>query len=133
MRLHDWQLRYAKECNKWRDAPFKWGEHDCCLWAANIVLALTGQDFANDLRFSYDSALGAAKVLERLGGVEAIATAALGEPVPVLMAGVGDIVCIDQEGRRSLAVCNGTNVLAVAAAGGLAVLPLTDAVLLWKV
>lgn len=42
--------------------PLCWGGDDCCLWAADIVLAHTGIDIARPLR-GYRSRFGAAKAL----------------------------------------------------------------------
>ena len=33
-----------------RGKPFKRGSHDCCMWAADVVVALTGIDYAEDFR-----------------------------------------------------------------------------------
>ena len=131
-RLSDWQLRLAKLCHERRLTPFTWGSHDCCLWAADCVLAVTGEDPAKHLRGTYSGALSAAHVLEEHGGVEAIASAALGEPVAVGYATVGDIVCIEVDGRRSLALCNGTTILATGI-DRLECLSLDCAVCAWKV
>ena len=132
MRLPDWQLRLATLCKERSSAPFKWGAHDCCLWAADCVVAVTGIDPAAKLRGTYSGAISAAHVLEEHGGVEAIATAALGEPVPVGFAAIGDIVCIEVDGRKSLALCNGMAVLATGL-DRLECLSLDCAVCAWKV
>jgi hypothetical protein len=131
-RVQDWQVRFADICNERKDAKFVWGSHDCCLWAADVVLALTGTDFGKPFRGQYDSALGAARVLEQHGGVEAIATKSLGNPIPTLMAGVGDIVAVEVAGRKSLAVCNGAYLLAPGLTA-LELLGFDAAVAAWKV
>jgi hypothetical protein len=110
-RLHDWQLRYAAFARERAAMPFAWGANDCCLFAADAVLALTGTDPAEQLRGTYSAALGAARVLEEHGGVAALATAALGPTLPPALAGVGDVVLIETGGREALAICNGTSVI----------------------
>lgn len=117
MRLQDWQTRYADLCRARMGAPFVWGSHDCCLWAADVVLSLTGVDHAADWRGTYDSAAGGARLVAELGGVREIATRALGAAISPRMAGVGDLVLVEQDGREMLAVCNGVEALAVGPSG----------------
>ena len=131
-RLPTWQTRFALLCIERQRRPFEWGAHDCCLWAADAVRAVTGQDFAEGLRGTYATAAEAARMLAQAGGVRALATHALGEPVGPLMAAVGDVVLFEQDGRELLAVCNGGTALAVAGQG-LEPLPMSAALAVWKV
>jgi hypothetical protein len=117
MRLHNWQIRYADLCRARKATPFAWGAHDCCLWAADVVEALTGVDHAATWRGTYDTASAAARLVAELGGVQAIATGALGAAVSTRMAGVGDLVLIEQDGREMLGVCNGVEALVVGPSG----------------
>lgn len=110
-RLHDWQMRLAALVAERQAMPFEWGRHDCALFCADAVEAVTGHDFAVDLRGTYSTALEAARVLQERGGVTAIATAALGDPVGPLFAAVGDVVLVDMNGREALGLCNGASVL----------------------
>ena len=131
-RLPTWQTRFALLCIERQRRPFEWGAHDCCLWAADAVHAITGQDFAEGLRGTYATAAEAARMLAQAGGVRALSTHALGEPVGPLMAAVGDVVLFEQDGRELLAVCNGGTALAVAGQG-LEPLPMSAALAVWKV
>ena len=131
-RLHTWQTRFALLCIERQARPFEWGAHDCCLWAADAVHAITGQDFADGLRGTYATTAEAARMLAQVGGVRQLATEALGEPVSPLMATVGDVVLFEQDGRELLAVCNGGTALAVAARG-LEPLPMSAALAAWRV
>lgn len=45
---------------------FEWGRRDCCLTVADAVQAMTGQDFARDLR-GYKTEKGAIKRLRKAG------------------------------------------------------------------
>lgn len=132
MRILNWQTAFGKLCAEVKDTPFTWGKFDCCLWAADAVLAITGVDIAEDVRGAYSNANEAYRLVERLGGLEAIATARLGKPVSPKFATVGDIVFLIYEGRYHLAVCNGTTALAPSA-GGLAALCMSKAQKAWKV
>jgi hypothetical protein len=131
-RLPTWQTQFALLCIERRARAFAWGHHDCCLWAADAVHALTGQDFAADLRGTYATAAEASRVLKKLGGVRGIATAALGASVAPAFAAVGDVVLMQQDGRELLAVCNGLEALCACDAG-LAPVGMEQALAVWKV
>ena len=121
-------------------APFAWGVHDCCLWAADAVLAQVGVDPAADLRGRYASALQAQRVIAATGGsLEAVARAALGRPLRhPMLACAGDVglvmgPVVGQAGdRAALAVCLGVW-WALPAAHGLALQPLAAATAAWRV
>jgi hypothetical protein len=121
-------------------APFAWGVHDCCLWAADAVRAQVGVDPAAQLRGRYASALQAARVIAAAGGsLEDIARAALGQPLRhPMLACAGDVgltmgpVSGDTADRATLAVCVG-EWWALPAAHGLALQPLTAASMSWRV
>lgn len=112
MRLHDWQLRLQACITASWSRPFQWGVHDCVLFAADCVLAVSGVDPAEPFRGKYDDAAGAARVLHDHGGVEAMAAAALGEEIPPLFGQVGDVGLFHEDGRPGLAVCGGGHWLA---------------------
>lgn len=111
MRLQDWQERFAEFGRVHPSMPFAWGCNDCCTFAAAAVEAITG---ANPMALvePYDSEIGALRRIAEAGGLSALASAYLGEPVEPVMAAVGDIVLVVNAGREMLGVCNGTSVLA---------------------
>jgi hypothetical protein len=111
MRLHDWQLRIETFVHARARQPFTWGENDCAHFAADAVQAITGQRVCEHLR-GYSTARQAARALSEVGGVRGLATLALGEPIPVLMAAVGDVVVVPAGKREMLAVCNGSTAIA---------------------
>ena len=112
MRKHTWQIDFERFVAERLALPFAWGVNDCCTFAAHGVLALTGVDVALPELRSHTSELQAARLLKKHGGVAGIATAALGEPVPVLSANVGDVVLIDTGTGDTLALCNGGTCMA---------------------
>lgn len=111
--------------------PFAWGVHDCCLWAADAVLAQTGVDPAAAYRGQYTTALEAARLVERLGGLRAIGAQA-GPEIAPLAAQVGDVGLVSDGERALLGVCAGGCWLAPTAAG-LGALPLSAAAVAWRV
>jgi hypothetical protein len=132
-RKTNWQLDFEKTVSEHKDKAFIWGEHDCVLWAANAVLAITGFDAAEGFRDSYSTALGAAKLLKDFGGMEALVTTKLErEPVAPAFANIGDVLLVLQEGQPMLAICNGETMLAPGL-DGLVALPTLSALKAWKV
>lgn len=86
------------------DEPFAWGERDCCLWAADAVHAVTGEDPAADLRGTYSTAYGAARALAQAGGLLALCAQRLGPEVPPAVAQIGDIGLVDEGAQGALVV-----------------------------
>lgn len=98
MRRPDWMVRLSALVLIWRVTPFQWGVHDCCTMAADVVEACTGVDVMGQLRGTYSTALGAARTIEGMGGIEQVLADRLGALVPVVMAQTGDIGLCD-DGR----------------------------------
>jgi hypothetical protein len=131
MRRHDWQMRLAAFAKERAAMPFEWGKNDCCLFAADAVLAMTGTDPAESLR-GYASALAAQRLVDEAGGLRELVSQFLGGPVSPLMAAVGDVVLLENEGRDLLGICNGTNAVGPGEKG-MAVLGMESALAAWKV
>jgi hypothetical protein len=117
-RLPDWHARLVALIEMRKTEPFSWGVNDCCLWAADAVMAMTGHDPAAGIRGTYSTARGAALALRRIGGM-AGAGARCGAEIPPLCAQVGDvgIVSSDDSPRESGAVCIGEHWLVVVKRG----------------
>jgi hypothetical protein len=54
-RKQTWASSLMKTIEAASSRPFLWGEHDCVNFAANCVLAMTGDDPMADFRGAYDS------------------------------------------------------------------------------
>lgn len=131
-RLKNWASRFDALVESVRAAPFVWGSHDCCMWAAASVVALTGCDPAASLRGTYSSELGAARALARVGGL-AGAGALCGVCIDSKRAIVGDVARVTwPDGVESLGVCSGAAWLCVGDFG-LVMFPLTAALSAWGV
>lgn len=91
MRLHDWPSRLSRTIEASFDKPFVYGEHDCGLFCADCIEAVTGVDPAAGWRGRYGNEIEAFKVMKvrSLAGV----LDRLFEPVPLAFAQRGD-VCI---------------------------------------
>ncbi|HCR1899503.1 hypothetical protein OI909_06180 [Enterobacter asburiae] len=107
MKHPDWHNRLIAVIRAAEKRPFLWGEHDCCLFAADCAEAMTGDNFADGWRGTYDSETGAKKALLRGGGsLEKVLTKYLDE-VPVKMAQRGDIAVVENAGTRCAGVIYG--------------------------
>lgn len=100
MRLANWPDLLTVFIESRRREPFEYGRHDCCLFACDGILAITGLDPAAKMyRGKYHGTLDAARLLKKQGGVEAVAAKvcqAHGFPdVAVNFAQRGDVVLVD--------------------------------------
>lgn len=116
--------------------PFAWGYRDCCLWAADAVLAVTGTDPVADIRGTYFSAKQAARVMRDHGGLETMLRDRLGDPIDdpidgdvcLLMASAHQY----ELGMGALGVLWRGGIL-VQGVNGLAMHPTSDAAVWWRV
>jgi len=111
-RLPDWSTRLQAIVALRLSTPFAWGAHDCVLFAADCVRAVTGVDPAAGMRGRYVTERQARRLLRQRGGLARLAAAHLGPEVSPLLAQRGDIGLCEHEGRVLLAVCNGDHWLA---------------------
>lgn len=130
MRFEDWPVRLDAEIEAARPRVFQWGEHDCLMFTARVVQALTGVDHAAAWRGKYETELGAARILKRLryADTAAAATDKLGPAIAVLLAQRGDVVTFD----GALGICSGAHGVFVTPEG-LTFVPLPQCVAAWRV
>lgn len=116
-KLIDWETRLAAYVADVMSKPFAWGEHDCCLWAAGVAQAQTGQDLAAPYRGTYSDEHGAAQVLRKLRGLKGVGDG-LGSPIAPAFSTNGDIGIIRApSGKRVMALFTGHVWLFVTARG----------------
>ena len=97
--------------------PFTWGRraNDCVSFGLGAVKAQTGRDLVRELRragfdVDWNTAIGAARVLRRLGGI----AAAFDRVLPVIETGAalrGDLGLVEGEAGRLLVVVEGATVV----------------------
>lgn len=110
MKHTDWQKRLVTVIKAAEKRPFSWGQHDCCLFAADCVEAMCGEDFAAEFRGNYNSETGAKKALLRGGGsLERVLARFLDEVNPSLIQR-GDVAVVENAGRRCAGVFYGGSV-----------------------
>jgi hypothetical protein len=127
-RLIDWEFRLDRELRN--SGAFAWGNNDCCMFAARVVRAMTGQDFASSWK-GYGTAREAVALVDQAGGVDAIVTRVLGSPKAAEKACRGDVVMVNLP-RPTLGICVG-HVIAVQGADGVQFVPLSAAQMAWTV
>lgn len=91
-----WETRLIALIAAAHGRPFLWGTQDCATWAFDARAALTEQPSAAEAwRGQYQTALGAEKVMRRLGWPDRVAMGCdlLGAPLPSpLFAQRGDLL-----------------------------------------
>lgn len=144
-RVQDWPTLLFHFIESRRQQPFAWGKQDCCLFACDGILAQTGLDPAAKMfRGKYRDALGAARLVRKHGGVEAIAAQVcaahgwLELPTPRL-AQRGDVVTINATagegldfGPAQLGICLGAEA-AFPGREGLVFHPLKACIRAWAI
>lgn len=107
IRITRWEQALFAETAKAASRPHVWGSHDCVIFAADCVLAMTGEDLMAGLRETYDSPISAARVI-RAQGVDNLGDlAGLYLPeVHISEARRGDLI-LSAEPYDFLAVCVG--------------------------
>jgi hypothetical protein len=97
VRHQDWEERLTLYLDRVAEEPFKWGSHDCALFAANCVKAMTGDDPVEAFRDVYDTAAGAALALREHGAGTLLKTmkSIFGDPISPHFAQRGDVMMLD--------------------------------------
>ncbi|MET0376885.1 MAG: hypothetical protein ABW128_21845 [Rhizorhabdus sp.] len=106
VRFPDWEERLALYLDTRADMPFRWGHHDCALFAAGAVKAMSGVDPAEVFRDKYDTSAGAALALREHGAGTLLRTCVewFGASKHISQAKRGDLV---MRNRTTLGVCVG--------------------------
>ena len=132
-RLINWQARLVSYIADCRARPFAYGKHDCALFAAGAVQAMTGVDPADAWRGRYTTQRGGLRVLRRAGFRDHIEMVAVLFPETSVSAALpGDLAVIDTEDGRALGVIQGPAVY-VLRPNGLGLVPGTAATRAFRV
>ena len=139
VRYADWPDRLTRFLESCRPRKFRYGSHDCCLFAADAVRAITGADIAAEFRGKYcnrKEALLLARSYSGQSSIRALIERALVDfpSVNPSFAQRGDLVLIQRRSDYSLGIVglNGRDILKPAEIG-LASLSFTSAVKAWHV
>lgn len=134
-RFADWPERLSAHIHARLKEPFVWGKNDCCLFAMDCVMAITGDDLATPYR-GYTSQREALRMLKEHGGIVGIAEAvahkyAIPEIAPA-MAGRGDVCLFDVGHGDTLGICAGSSIFAPGPMG-LVGTPALQALRAWRI
>lgn len=132
MRLKHWPSALAEAVESARTSTFAWGTLDCCLWAADVVHAITGIDPAATWRGTYSTEAEALALLDSLGGLAAVATLA-GPEIEPDAAALGDVGLLVGDWGQALGVCAGRDGWWAITSTGLVLHPHRTATRAWGV
>nr|ELR5115187.1 hypothetical protein [Providencia stuartii] len=117
MRHINWTTRLPQTLQNAMQKPFAWGEHDCCLFAADCVMAICDFDPCEGVRGRYKTKSGAARVLKsEFGDIESALLCFFTE-IPVSAASRGDIVLFEGDEGKTLGVLWANKIWAVTEEG----------------
>lgn len=119
MRLPDWKPRLTAYLAEIARRPMVEGQHDCALFAAGAVEAMTGEDLARGLRGRYRTTRGGLRVLRRAGydGIPAFAAAHFPQ-IHLSRMAPGDLVIVaDEETPWALGIAQGEGIYVLKAMG----------------
>lgn len=132
LRRRDWVSRLFAVVDGAHGRPFEWGQHDCCLFAARCIDAMTGSDWEGDLAACYHDEDSAKAYIVAEGGIRASVSRRFGEPVQPLLARRGDLVLVDTPMGNAVSVCIGPTLVA-AGPSGFTALPLSAGLCSWRI
>ena len=131
MRFDGWPEILHAEIEAAQDKPFAWGKCDCCLFAADVVKAMTGTDYASEFRGKYKTAKGAARALIKYGHKTLSST--MNEKLPpVRFPKRGDVVMALVNGDEALGICIGS-MCVFKSPDGVVQMPVSDIDAAWDV
>lgn len=120
-----------------RASRFAWGKNDCCLFAADWLVALGKPDLMAEFRGKYSDALGACRLWRTVGGYEAEGARRLEAAglvnVPPLLAPRGSIAIFPTHKRHGgfgVVECGRVTVLTPS---GLSLLPINAGTQTWRI
>lgn len=111
-RLDDWPERLTAFITERVNAPFEWGTNDCSTFAADSIQAITGVDPMREIRGTWNDAASAARMIERIGGIESYLEGKFSRLPNPMFSQRGDIALVPvstNETREAVAVCVGAH------------------------
>ena len=133
-RAEGWEQALVEMTASKLRAPWAWGVHDCVIFAADCIFAMTGEDLAEDFRGRYDNESEAWATLANIGHKDlgSLVSSRLPEIEP-RDAGRGDVVLMPGEQGDFIAICDGRTAVGPKAPRGINHNPMTAATRAWRV
>lgn len=140
-RLPGWEIRLEQIMRRGRTSPFKWGVHDCCLFAADCVWAMTGYDPGDWFRGRYKNEQEAFVALRQYTNgegvekmMEILALNIGWQDIEPAFAQRGDVSLVELDDGPGLGVIDGEGMIAYAARpSGLGLLPVDFGTRAWRI
>ena len=138
-RPENWPIRLDEYLTEFAHTPFEWGRNDCVTIPAGWLIALGWPDPIYDLRGTWSSALGAARIFREGGGFLAMVDTRLRDlgaiPIPPLHARRGDLALVREPGVRTrtlIGIVEG-GIIFSPGTHGLVRVPLSAATHAWRI
>ena len=126
-RFPDWRTRLVRYLCEVAHLPFEDGVHDCALFFAGALEAMTGFDVAAPYRGRYSTLRGGFRIVRRDGYRDHVAWVQSHlETKPVALARQGDGAVVETPDGDALGIVQGAGIY-VLLPSGLALVPLTAA------
>ena len=132
MKRYDWTRRLYDVIEAHKDTTFGWGQHDCCLFAARCVDAMCNTEYEAGLQAEYQDERSAMEYIASFGSIKEAVDSWLGEPQNLNFTQRGDVVLFDNDGRETLGVCLGRDIVSTGGAG-LVLVPMDKSICSWAV
>lgn len=132
MKRYDWTRRLYSVIEAHKDTTFGWGHHDCCLFAARCVDAMCDTEYEAGLQAEYQDERSAMAYIASFGSIKAAVDSWLGEPQNLNFTQRGDVVLFDNDGRETLGICLGRDIVSTGEMG-LESVSMTKAICSWAV
>lgn len=111
VRMKDWEPRLVAYLAAAARREFKPGVHDCALFTAGALEAMTSVDHAADWRGRYKTLSGGRRALKKAGHADHVAlVASLFDEVPPAFAHRGDIAVVDGAEGAALGIVQGEGI-----------------------
>lgn len=102
---------------EYEGAEFRWGQLDCCLFAADVLKAIHGEDYARFWRGRYKTRVGALRHIAKHGSLEGLVSSVFGPMQPPLLARRGDPVLAKMPEGDALGIADGDGAVFLAQSG----------------
>lgn len=134
MRRHNWATHLAIAVETAKSKTFQWGTFDCMLFAADVVYAMTGVDYAKEFRGTYDSEFGAYRLIAAYGSEADLLTRVIGVSSVQSSQGMRGDVVLASLPTPTVGVCMGVNCAFLASGEkGIIFLPRSVITQVWRI
>jgi len=127
----DWQPRLVTYLGQHAARSFAWGEHDCALFAAGAIEAMTGTDLSGGAAGTYATRAEGMALLDNRDGLIGFVDRFLTRIQPSL-ARPGDVIAVGHGRVAALGILQG-NAVYVLRDTGLGLVSRLDASVAWRV